>query len=141
MTVPIVIEEAATGAPASLDARHSRLFRDVGESTVAIIAVKHVSSKVGDKEIVEAIVVIVADTAGLAPTRMRQTRLASDVGKGAVAIVAEEIAGGLGACGGRGGTGAIHQEDIRPAVVIVVDDRYATTHLFEQKLLVEGRSR
>src|SRR5260370_28898764 len=72
---------------------------------------------------------------------MRQTRLASDVGKGAVAIVAEEIAGGLGACGGRGGTGAIHQEDIRPAVVIVVDDRYATTHLFEQKLLVEGRSR
>src|SRR5262249_47535876 len=70
-----------------------------------------------------------------------QTGLSCHVGEGAVAIVVEEVARGL-AAGTRGiEARAVHQEDVHPAVVIVIDERDARAHLFEQVLLVICRTR
>jgi hypothetical protein len=51
--------------------------------------VQHVFSEVGDEEIVEAVVVVIADANGLPPTRMEQASFGSDVRESAVAIVFE----------------------------------------------------
>ena len=102
--------------------------------------VEHVASPARDEQVVEAVVVVVADAAGLPPTGVGQAGFARDIGKRAVAIVVEEIAGGLAAGGGGIEGGTVDQEDIEPAVVIVVDEGDAAAHLFDQILLVLRRA-
>src|SRR2546423_386392 len=71
---------------------------------------------------------------------MRQARFLGYVRECAVAVIAKEIAGGLftPAVVERR---AIDQKDIEPAIVVVIEKRDATAHLFEQKLLPLDRSR
>ena len=95
VAVAIVIEEAAARAPAVLDAGHARLLGDVRECAVAVVAVEHVSPEVGDEEIVEPIVVVVADATRLTPSGAGQAGFAGHVREGAIAIVVEQITGGL----------------------------------------------
>ena len=75
VAVAIVIEETAARAPTVLDAGHARLLGDIREGAVAVVAVEHVSPEVGDEEIVEPVVVVVADTTPPDPIRSGSGRL------------------------------------------------------------------
>ena len=70
VAVAIVIDKSAAGVPASFRAglNQSRLFGYIGERAVAVIAIERVLAVVSDEEIVVAVVVVIADAAGLAPT-------------------------------------------------------------------------
>ena len=67
MAVAVVIQKAAARAPARSGSSDSGLFRDVGKRAVTVVVIEHVPAPVGDEQIVEAVVVVIADTTSLAP--------------------------------------------------------------------------
>src|ERR1700760_318161 len=78
---------------------------------------------VGDVEIVVAVVVVIADAYTLAPAGYVQSSSFGDVGECAVVVVVIKVAG-VGRAVARIGVkhAAINEEDVGPAVVIVVED-------------------
>ncbi len=95
MAVAVVVEEGAAGVPPCLRLQQARLLRDVGEGAVAVVAVEDVLAEVADKEVVPAIIVVIADTAALTPSCAGESGFRGDVGEGAVAIVLEEMRDGF----------------------------------------------
>jgi hypothetical protein len=55
-SVTVVIEKGTTGAKARLRTEQAGLFRDIGERTVAVIAVKRVLPPAGEENVFEPIV-------------------------------------------------------------------------------------
>ena len=64
------------------------MFGDIGKCSVRIFAILFVLSKIGNKQVLEPIVVIVAYTNTNSPSSVDQPCLLGDIGKGAVAVVA-----------------------------------------------------
>ena len=82
------------------------------------------------------VIVIISDTHALAPSCARQPGFDGDIGKCAVSIVFVEPADRLGAFGiGCIETRSIHEEDVEPAVVVIVEKRNAAAGSFEQILV------
>src|SRR5262245_60633134 len=67
---------------------------------------------------------------------MSQARLLRHVGKGPVAVVPKQIACRLEIADLGIEAAAVDEEDIEPAVVVVIEERDATAHFLEQELLV-----
>src|SRR5581483_1225427 len=141
MAIAIVVQKAAASAPAIRRPGHAGFFRNVAKRTVAIVVIKDIFSEVRDKKIIEAVVVVVANTARLTPSRMREPCLGGDVGKCSVAVVVKQKTGGTMIADGRIETGTVHEENIKPAVIVIVEEGNTATHLFEQELLVCGIAR
>ena len=59
--VAVVVEKGAAGAEAVAWLEQAGLRGDIGEGAVAVVAVEAVLAVVGDEEVFEAIVVVVAD--------------------------------------------------------------------------------
>ena len=134
--VTVVVQEAAPGAPPVRRTGDPRALRDVRERPVAVVVVEDALSPVGDEEVVVAVVVVVADAAALSPAGMREARLLGDVGERAVAVVVEEVAPGPAVADSGVEARAVHEEDVEPAVVVVVEERGAASHLLQDELLV-----
>jgi len=100
--------------------------------------IEDVASPVGDEQIGIAIVVVVTDATSLSPARAGQACLLRDVGESAVAIVVKQVAGGVAIPLRRNKACSIHQKDIEPAIVVVIEQGEAASHLFQKKLLVRG---
>src|SRR4029077_9899939 len=100
---------------------------DIGKRAVAVVVVEDVLAEVGDEEIVEAVVVVIADADGLPPAGMNEARLSGDVGESTVAIIFVQAIGGLLAGRKAFQTRAIHQENIEPAIVVVIVEGDAAT--------------
>src|SRR5437899_7178999 len=58
VTVAIIVQEAATGAPALLMVPEPGLFGHIGEGAITIIAIENVLPKAGAENVVKAVVVI-----------------------------------------------------------------------------------
>src|SRR5262249_42286441 len=120
VAVAIVVDEGAAGVPALAGPRDTGPFRDVSEGAVAIVVIEDVFAEVGDEQVLEAVVVVIANANALSPAGVDETGFDRDVGKGAVAIVLEQMTGG-GLAGGKAfEAGAVDEEDVKPAVVVVV---------------------
>ena len=67
--VPVAIEvqETAARTPLMRRARDARAVRHVGERAIAVVSIENVPAPVADEQIVEAVVVEVADAAALSP--------------------------------------------------------------------------
>ena len=101
MSVAVVVDKSAARIPARFGAGlyQAALFRDIGKCAVAVVSIERILSVVSDEQIVVAVVIVVAHTAGLSPTgAMFEARTLGDVGKRAVAIVLEQMAVRLLAC-------------------------------------------
>ena len=121
--VAVVVDPGAAGAVAHVVLQQARLRGHVGERAVAVVAIEHVLAVVGDEEIVEAVVVVVADGHRRGPARSRQPGLLGHVGEGAVAVVLVEA---IGRARRRAFEArAAQHEDVEPAVVVVVEERHA----------------
>src|SRR4029077_18883866 len=97
-------------------------FADVGKGAVAIVVIEHVLSVVGDVEVFEAVVVIVPHANTLAPAGVSQARLFSHIGERAVVIVAVEMAGGSFAGGEAFQFRTVHEKNVGPAVIVIIED-------------------
>ena len=139
MTVAVIVQKTAARAPAGPRSRDAGFFRDIRKRPIAVVAVEHVLPPVRDEQIVEAVVVVVADTTRLPPAGVGQPRLLRDIGECAVAVVVKQVTGRLAVPHFRVEAAAVHQKDVEPAVVVVVEERRAAAHFLEQELLV-GRA-
>ena len=99
----------------------------VCENSIAIVVEQNVLAHTGDENVIEAIVIVVADRNADCPDAAAQTRLRGDVFERAVAVVVIEPDSGAG----RGGAGlAATGEDyyVLPAVVVVVNEGSSAAH-------------
>src|SRR5271165_124972 len=127
MAVAVVIDEGAAVAPGFAGACNAGFFADVGEGAVTIVMVKDVFAVIGDEEVVVAVVVVIADADALPPAGMGEAGFLRDVGKGAVVIVVVQVVGGGCAGGEAVERCAVDEEDVGPAVVVVVEDGHTGT--------------
>ena len=118
--VAIVVDPGAARAVAHVVLLQARLRGDVGERAVAVVVIEHVLAAAGDEQIVEAVVVVVADGDRRRPARARQARFRRHVGERAVAVVLVQAIGR--ARGAPSRRVPLEHEQIEPAVVVVVEE-------------------
>src|ERR1700678_533797 len=94
------------------------------ESSISVVVVQKVLAPVGDKNVLKAIVVIVTDTHALSPTRMGQACLGSDVAESAVPIIVKQLVGGMILVRRSIQSSSVHQKDVQPSIIVVVDERH-----------------
>src|SRR5262249_22677600 len=109
-----------------------RFFTDIGESAVAVVVIENIFAKIADEQIIEAVVVVVADADALSPAGVCNTSLECHVGKGAVAIVLEEMRDRFLANRKTFEPRTINEKNIEPAVVVVIVERNTAARGFEQ---------
>src|SRR5277367_879622 len=119
MAVTVVINEGAAIAPGFSSTCDAGFFADVREGAVAIVAIQNIFSVVGDEQVFVTVIVIIADADALAPSGVGEAGFLRDVGERAVVIVVVKMARGRLACGKTVERGAVHDEDVWPAVVVV----------------------
>ena len=112
----------------------THLARHITECTVPVVVVEDVLAIVGDKEVEIAVVVVVADADSLSPAMPDQPSLLGDVGKGSVSIVLIEVVGRLQALGKIFYSPAIDDEDVEPAIVVVVEESDSAPSRRQQKI-------
>ena len=131
--VAIVVDQGAAGAPAGSLPAQTGLLRDVGEGAVAVVAVQDVLSPVGDEQIVKAVVIVVADARPPTPSRSAQAGLVRDIGERAVPIVLVQPV--RAPCGRPLEAGPAEDEDVQPAVVVVIEEGAAAADGFDDVAL------
>ena len=67
VAVAVEIQETTAGAPSAGRPGEAGALGHVGERAVAVVMVEHVAAVVADEQIVESVVVVIANRAGLAP--------------------------------------------------------------------------
>ncbi len=98
--------------------------------------VQDVLAEISDEQVVVAVVVVVADADALSPSGVLEPGLQRDVGKGAVAIVLEQVVEGLFARRKAFEPPAVDEEDVEPAVVVVIVEGDAAARGLEQILVL-----
>ena len=142
----IRVDERGAGRPAGR--AHAGSCRDVGKRAVAVVAVEDVPAKRGDVHVLVAVVVVVANRDPHAVAGAPDPGSVGDVLEAAVGqlpvkpIVKTRIplVGGRPARHRIGQRRAVHEEQIEPAVVVVVEHGDASAHGLEQVLLARRRA-
>ena len=143
LAVVVVVEKAGARAPSG--GRHSRLRRHILKRAVAAIPVENIGTIGGQVEILKSVVIIIADgdAHSVPGPDPGQARLLGDIGEFSVAIVPVEPIPVLGVAlvdfrPRRHRVlepGAVSEEDIEIAIVIVVKKRDASAHCLQQVLV------
>src|SRR5262249_28358863 len=94
---------------------------DVPEGPSALVVEEDVRAEEGQVEVGAPVVVVVPHRDALAPPAAADPRPLGDVFEGAVAPVAEKGGAGSGT-GSRRQRGAVGEEDVEPAVAVVVEE-------------------
>src|SRR5439155_17421966 len=89
-----------------------------------------------DEEIVVAVVIVVADRYADTVDFNVESGFVRDVSEGAVVIVVIKLGSGVFLRVPRP-VRAVHKKNIRPAIVVVIDERNTRTHRLRQKLFSE----
>ncbi len=90
----------------------------------------------GEEDVFVAVVIVVADGDAVEIAGASEAGVGGDVGEGAVAIVAVEAIGGVGEWVAE--AGAREDENVEPAIVIVIDKRAAAGHGFDDVIAAGG---
>ena len=127
--IAIIVEERAPGPPPHTLLKQSGLSCDIGKRAVAVVAIERILSPVSDEQIFVAVVVVVADSHSGGPSRAEQTGFFRNVGERAIAVVAVKTVRRVRGCAAE--PAAIENENIHPAVVIVIDKSHAAAGCFD----------
>ncbi len=121
MPVAIVIDERAAGAPLRRREDQAGFARDVGKGAVAVVAEEDVLIPIGEEEVVEAVVVVIAD--GTRPTPSRGAPdpdfAVTSVKVPSRLIHVESIACAGGCCAE---ARAAEHQNVEPAIMIVIEE-------------------
>src|SRR5438552_7139367 len=134
MSITVVVEECASGAPTAGRIGQTRRTGHIRERSVTVVAVEDVLSPVGDEQVVEAIIVIVAHTYAASPARLQQACPLGYIREASVPVVFEEPIAGAPGNVGEASTG--EQKNIEPAIVVEVEKCATTTESFEDVIFV-----
>src|SRR6267378_7427312 len=127
--VAVVVAESGTRAPASRIS-NTRLRRHVAKCSITIVLIKEGAGETRNIKVVPAIVVVIPYRRSKAPAAVRQTSLLCHVGKCAVMVVVVELARGTLSRLHVLESGTVDQIDIRPAIVVVIEEGDPATHRF-----------
>ena len=133
--VAVVVEKAAGRPPASAVAGDPSLFGNIFERAVPLVAIQDVLAPVGHEQVVVSVVVIVSDATALPPSRMRQACILGHVGERTVPIVVKQVACRLPPLREALKGGSIHQEDVEPPVMVVIEECDAAPHFLDEIVL------
>ena len=137
MAIAVVVEEGAAGAPADAVLKEAGGLGDVGEGAVAMVAHEAVLTPEAAEEIVEAVVVVIADADAGLPAGESKTGVFRYVSEGSVAVVLVEVRSGSFAGRPLGvETVAVGEVDVEPAIVIEVVEGNAAAFGFDDGALV-----
>src|SRR6267154_859811 len=121
LPVPVVIHEGAAASPSLSVTGDPRCVCHFFESTVTVV-VEPVFPVVRDVKVVPAVIVVVADTHALTPAARDQTSLLCYIRECSIVVVTVEMTGGRTLGVKTVKPGAIHEEYVRPTIVIVIED-------------------
>ena len=127
--VVVVIGEGRARRPAA--GGHPRGLRRVGEGPVALVAQEHVPAEERQIDVGPAVVVVVADRDALPPPATGDAGGDGDVGERPVAVVAVERAPRSLAGGEAGQRRSVGEEQVGPAVAVVIEKGDARARGFE----------
>ena len=125
MSITVVIQESASGSPPWLIAPKPGGFRHIGESSVAVIAIKGVLTEIAAEDIVKPIVVVVPDANSTGPTKRAQPCFFCDVGKCPVTVILIQPI--RRAFRSASKARAAQNKQIHPAIIIVIDESAAAS--------------
>jgi hypothetical protein len=94
--------------------------------------IENVLPEVGNEQIVPTVVVIVADTASLTPAGVGNSGFESYIRERAIAIIAKKVRCWLLASGKTLEAHSVDQEDVQPAIVVVIVESDTAAGGFEQ---------
>ena len=136
IAVPIVVQEGTAGAPARAPIEQPGRDRGVLEHPVTPVSVQVALAVVRHEEVLVSVVVVVAHADPLPPAPLSQAGLAGDVLESPVAPVPVQVVRRLlslwKALEGR----PVDQEEVQPAVVVVVERRHPAAGGFEEIAVV-----
>src|ERR1017187_2484832 len=92
MTVTVIINEATTGAPPHLGVKQTGLPRHIGEGAIAVVVIQRVASVRRNKEIIKAVVIVIADSDCRGPFCAEQTGIFRHIEERSIAVVLVEAA-------------------------------------------------
>ncbi len=122
--IAIVITPGGAGAPVAQ--RDAGFFGHIGKRAVVVVVEEPVVAIVGHEYVGPAVVIEVADCYAEAPTVVGNTSVGGDIGEGSIVVVVKERRVGQGLLAVQGIEGcSVDKVDIKPAVVVVVEQRYA----------------
>src|ERR1700740_3563050 len=129
MPIAIVIHERAARAKPWLLVPEPSRFGHIRESSVAIVAVKRVLAEIGAKNIVKAVVVVVADANSACPPNRPQARFIRRIRKCSVSIILVQAV----RCALRRASepSPRQNEQIHPPVIVVINERAAASGRFK----------
>src|SRR4051794_32217271 len=133
LAIAVVVDEGAAGAPLFAGSGGAGLFGDVAEGAMALVVEEVVFTVGRDVEIFVTVVVVVADAGSLTPGVEADAGFCGDVCKGAVVVVVEEVAGGFVFDGFE--CCAVDEEDVLPAVAVVIEDSHTGAGGFDDVAL------
>ncbi len=138
MPAAVVVDKRAARAPADLRAGQTGFVGHVAKRAVAVVAVQHVVPPVGDEQVVGPAVVVVAHAHATSPPMPDQSGLLGDIGEGAITIVAVQPVG----CPRRDCVHSppVQDENVEPAIVVIVNERGAAADRLEDVAGVVGRA-
>ncbi len=87
-----------------------------------VIVIKTILAIIGDVEIFPSVVIVVSDTNSLAPSRRDESRLLSHIGESSIMIVMIQMVRGSLIGGEALQRCAIHDEDVGPSVVVIIEN-------------------
>ena len=123
-TVAVVVAPRRPRRPSPQ--RHARLLRDVRKSPIVIVVVQAVLPEIRHINIRPPVVVVVAHRDAESPSFVRYSRFLRHIRKGPVMIIVEEHRSWRSFFSLHGlDRGSIQQVNIKPAVIVVVQQRYA----------------
>ena len=131
MAIAVEVQKCRPRAPAWAGEGETALARHIAERAVAVVAIENVMPVVGHEQVVVTVVVVVAGRNALSPSAGAKARLARHINERAVPLVAIEMARRCVVDPGSRPAGAVEQEDVRPIVVVVVDDGEAAPGCFQ----------
>src|SRR6266446_5053708 len=125
MSVAVEIHESAAGSPSWLITPKPGRLGHIGESSVAVIAIKRVLPEIAAKNIVKAIIVVVSDADSTGPSKRTQPCFFCDIGKCPVPVILVQSIGR--AFGSATQARAAQKKQIHPPIIVVINEGAAAS--------------
>src|SRR5579871_1972133 len=136
MPIAVVVKKSRDGAKTCCGIQKARLLSDVGEGAVSVISIEFVLAIVSYKKIFKSIVVVIANTDAASPSTIEQPRFLGDVCKRAVSIIVVQTIAGTRKTSFQ--PTPAKEEDVHPAVIVVIEKGASTAVEFHDVLDVIG---
>ena len=135
LAVTVIVAKGRAVGPVA--ERHAGLFGNVGEGSVMVVVIETVLSEIADIQIWPAIIVVVAYSDAKTPAAVGYASFRGNIGEGAIVIVMEEgrvrwLRFAIFSLIGR----AVHQINIEPAIMIVVQQGHTRASCFHDEVLL-----